>query len=133
MQSTHSARAWTIMLLFLLQDTDSLMEWWYTVERESQSDLFSVTDSDNWAVKILNYKHLCSDCISEWDEVPSDEEDKVIQEDESKYVCAYEFDGSVKLILSAVAAPVVRGVVNQMTPKCWAETINPSISGSTKT
>ncbi|KAM9836664.1 uncharacterized protein ACBR49_019107 isoform 3-T3 [Aulostomus maculatus] len=33
-------------------DTDSLMEWWYTVEK--------------------------------WDEVPSDEEDKVLQEDESK-------------------------------------------------
>ena len=25
--------------------------------------------------------------ISEWDEVPSDEEDTVIKEDESKYVC----------------------------------------------
>ncbi|KAM9426745.1 uncharacterized protein KZ484_022114 [Pholidichthys leucotaenia] len=34
-------------------DTDSLMEWWYTVEQ--------------------------------WDEVPSDEEEKAIQEDESKF------------------------------------------------
>lgn len=28
--------------------------------------------------------------FSEWDEVPSDDEDKALKEDESKYVCVYE-------------------------------------------
>lgn len=36
------------------------------------------------------HQHLWLDCVSEWDEVPSDDEDKVIKEDESKYVCSYE-------------------------------------------
>lgn len=61
------------------------MEWWYTVERESQSDLFSAPQSDSRTFRFIN--SLSLDCVSEWDEVPSDDEDKVIKENESKYVC----------------------------------------------
>lgn len=67
---------------FGLQDTDSLMEWWYTVERESHSAFFEKKQQD-----IVSSLTLQLYCISEWDELPSDEEDRVIKEDESRYLC----------------------------------------------
>lgn len=52
------------------------------MERESQSASFEVTETAGCfssLTPLLDY-------ISEWDEVPSDDEDKVIKEDECKYV-----------------------------------------------
>lgn len=82
--------AHVIARVFLLssQDTDSLMEWWYTVERESLShslyfEFFSQWWDDGFVL------------VPEWDEVPSDDDDRV---DESKYVCSLWMD-FVELIL----------------------------------
>uniref|UniRef100_A0A3B5B4A8 Si:cabz01007807.1 n=1 Tax=Stegastes partitus TaxID=144197 RepID=A0A3B5B4A8_9TELE len=36
------------LCIFFPQDTDSLMEWWYTVERESQSDGNQATKINSW-------------------------------------------------------------------------------------
>lgn len=44
------------------------------------------------------HQHLLRNCISEWDEVPSDDEEKVLQEDESKYVLS-KFRGRESVLI----------------------------------
>lgn len=55
------------------------MEWWYTVERESHSAFFEKKQQD-----IVSSLTLQLYCVSEWDELPSDEEDRGTKEDESR-------------------------------------------------
>lgn len=70
----------TILFCFP-QDTDSLMEWWYTVERESQPEVkHEYMSVCLFSINLLRFG------VSEWDEVPSDEEHAAVKEDESKCV-----------------------------------------------
>ena len=71
-----------------------MMEWWNTVERESYTRAYTYTCA-------CTHKHVCMhthvfthtpfviwelSCASEWDELPSDDEDKTVKDDETRYV-----------------------------------------------